>query len=176
MLTKKSDNDSKTCQEKFKSSDFKQGEFADKLEGFVKEIGLLKEEIKTIKKSNSKLKETVNTLNGKIGDYDQKFERMERDRKKSNISIEGVIEIENLSLEKFVNNLFEDLGLDYKVSNVCHQIYREGKYVAPSAGFMPRPRPIVVKLYDESFKFEIFKNIKNMAGKEKWKNVFVNEG
>ena len=174
-LSKQVDKNSKTCQEKFDSSEFVQGELGEKFDKFTKEFKELKEEFKEVKKENVEMKTTIASLSDKIREYDEKFEMQEREKKRANLSIDGVLEIENLSLEKLMNDLFEDLSLDYKVADVCNKIYRKGKFVTPTAGNMPRPRPIIVELYDASFKYEVFKNLKNMAGKEKWRNIYIND-
>ena len=174
-LSKKVDNNSKTCQDNFKSSDFVQGEISDKLSKLAEDYIELKKEIKEMKRENSDLRGSVKTLTEKVKDYDKRFEFMERQRKKANISIEGVLEIENLPLEKLVNDLLEDLNMDYKAQDICSRIYRKGKFVKPTAGNMPRPRPVIVQFYDESFKYDMFKNIKKMAGNEKWRNVYIND-
>ena len=174
-LTSKVDDNSKKCQDNFKSSAYVQGEISDKLGKFAEDYIELKKEMKEVKRENLNLRGAFNILSEKINEYDKKFEIMERQRKRANISIEGVIEIENLPLEKLVNDLLEDLELDYKVQDVCSRIYRKGKFVTPTAGNMPRPRPVIVHFYDESFKYEIFKNIKKMVGKEKWRNIYIND-
>ena len=141
----------------------------------MKDFQEMKEEVSEVKKVNDDLKRTVKSMAEKIKEYDFKFEQQEREKKKANISIKGVLEIQNLSLEKLVNDLFEDLNLEYKVQDLCNKIYRKGKYVSATAGNMPKPRSVIIQFYEESIKYEIFKNLKNMAGKEKWKNIFVNE-
>ena len=86
------------------------GQISDKLEKFVKDFNDLKDRIKCVKKENIELKEAIKLLSGKIDDYDIKFERMEREMKKANISIEGTIEV--VSLEKLINDLYNELKLD----------------------------------------------------------------
>ena len=86
-----------------------------------------------------------------------------------------MIEVENLSMEKLVDELFADLGLDLKVSKVCEAIYRKGKWVNPVEGQVHKPRPIIVRFFDSATKYEIFKNLKKIAGSDKWHNVFINE-
>ena len=174
-LTKKVDDNSLKCQENFRSSEFVQNGISDKLETIVADFETLKSDFKEVKKENIALRESVKSLSEKVKDYDMKFEFLERQRKKSNICIEGVLEIANLPLEKLMDELLDDLNLKFKAQDVCNKIFRKGKYVAPSAGNMPKPRPIVVQLYDESFKYEIFKNVKNIVGNDKWKNVYINE-
>ena len=174
-FTNKVEIDSKECEEKIKSCEFSHGRNSDKIDNLVEEIGALKLEMDTLKKENKKLNKTVNTLNSKVAEFDVKFETKDREAKRNNICIEGVIEKENLSMEKLVDELFVDLGLDLRVSNVCEAIYRKGKWVDPVEGQVHRPRPIIVRFFDSATKFEIFKNLKKIAGYDKWHNVFINE-
>ena len=174
-LTEKSNKVSESCEEKFKSCEFVHEEHSDKIGNLKKEIEILKSEMKSLKKENVEMKKSVNVLNSKISDFDMKFEMKDREAKRNNICIEGVIEKENLSMEKLVDELFVDLCLDLKVSNVCEAIYRKGKWVNPVEGQVHKSRPIIVRFFDPTTKFEIFKNLKKIAGSDKWHNVFINE-
>ena len=58
---------------------------------------------------------------------------------------------------------------------MCESIYRKGKWVDPVEGQTHIPRPIIVRFFDSSTKFEIFKNLKKIAGTNKWSNVYINE-
>ena len=174
-FTNKAEKDKQDCHEKIEGCEFTQKENSDKIEKLISEIDALKTEMDALKNENKKVNKTVNALNLKISEYDSKFEAKDREAKRNNICIEGVIEIENLSLENLVDELFVDLGLDLKVSNVCEAIYRKGKWVNPVEGQVHRPRPIIVRFFDAATKFEIFKNLKKIAGSDKWRNVFINE-
>ena len=174
-FTNKAEKDKQDCHEKIEGCEFTQKENSDKIEKLISEIDALKTEMDALKNENKKVNKTVNALNLKISEYDSKFEAKDREAKRNNICIEGVIEIENLSLENLVDELFVDLGLDLKVSNVCEVIYRKGKWVNPVEGQVHRPRPIIVRFFDAATKFEIFKNLKKIAGSDKWRNVFINE-
>ena len=171
----KLEENTKMIKENFETNEFTQSEISDKLAKFAEDFNVLKEEIREVKKENIALRDTVKSLSNKVKDYDNKFEYMERQKKKANISIEGILEIENLPLEKLMDELLEDLNLKYKAKDVCNKIYRKGKFIAPTAGNMPKPRPVIVQFYDESFKYEIYNNIKNMVGKDKWRNVYIND-
>ena len=170
----KLEENTKMIKENFETNEFTQGEISDTLAKFAEDFNVLKEEIREVKKENIALRDTVKSLSNKVKDYDNKFEYMERQKKKANISIEGMLEIENLPLEKLMDELLEDLSLKYKAKDVCNKIYRKGKFIAPTAGNMPKTRPVIVQFYDKSFKYEIYNNIKNMVGKDKWRNVYFN--
>ena len=173
--SKKVDNNSTTCNENFKACEFKRGENEEKLTKLNSKFEELRKEFSQIKKENAEMKSTIASLTEKVKEYDDKFEFQARERKRANLSIEGVIEVENLPLEKLMSYLFDDLNLTYKVMDVCNKICRKGRFIGPTAGKMPRPRPIIVELYDASVKHEIFKNLKNMTGKEKWRNIYIND-
>ena len=111
-LAKKVDKNSKTCDEKFVSCEFEHGNNSDKIENLAKEIGALKSEMNTLKKENAALNKTVKALSTKVSEFDLRLEMKDREAKKNNICIEGVVEKENLSMEKLLDDLFTDLGLD----------------------------------------------------------------
>ena len=174
-LTKIVEHNAKSCDESFKAFEFAQGNTNDKLDAIVKDFETLNEENKRLKKDNAELKKTVNGLAKKIENFDMKFEMMERNNRKSNLCIDGVVEREGLSLIKLVSDLFRDLEINLKAEEVCHAIYRKGQMAEVGNGVKAKPRPIIVEFKEPSVKRLIFKNMKKLAGNNTWLNVFIND-
>ena len=161
-------------QENFKTSKFAQDLIQDKLDAFVNEFNRMKEEIEDLKKANSKLREDVTDLIGKVDQYDLRAEIRNRDEKRANLCLDGIQEDINCDLEHLVNDLFNDLGLDFRVRDVCQAIYRKGNQTSGS-GAKPKPRPVIIRFYEPIQKKSIFQNLKKLAGNAKWKNIYIND-
>ena len=171
-LTIKVNENAIACEEGFRSGQFIQDQFTDKLKIMVEEMDKMKMEINGLKNENALLKSTVDSLNVKMAMHDVKIENSDRDSKKSNSCIDGVLEREGLSLTKVVSDLFCDLELNLKVEEVCQSIYRKGTSLDQDGS---KPRPIIVCFHDANGKGEIFKNLKKLAGNPLWQNVYVND-
>ena len=109
----------KTCGDSYHANDYAQDQLNDELKTLVEELDKMNLEMRGLKKENASLKTTVESLNTKMEMYDNKFENLDRDSKKSNLCIDEVIEKEDLSLLKVVNDLFRDLGLNLRAEEVC---------------------------------------------------------
>ena len=112
-----------------------------------------------MEKENNRLKKTVSGLTKKVENFDHKFEMMERETRRSNLCIDGVVEREGLNLLKLVNDLFVDLEIDLRAEN----------------GVNVKPRPVIVQFKDPNVKGRIFKNLRKLAGNNNWLNVFIND-
>ena len=165
----------KSCEESFKAFEFAQGNITDKVNEIAKDVEAMKEENLSLRKDNASLKKTVNGLTKTIENFDMKFEMMERDNRKSNLCIDGVLEREGLSLIKLVGDLFRDLEINLKAEEVCKAIYRKGQMAEAVNGVSAKPRPIIVEFKEPSVKRLIFKNMKKLAGNNTWINVFIND-
>ena len=165
-------------------------------------VGLVEERIDTVTKKSDKneerLKEVADASEGlrvrssvhgsRLADVEKKIERLEREKRKNLIIIEGVPESEENPSPEIVDLLFRDLKLDFDTL-VCDRIYRRGKAppgtgegakpeVAPEArtGHKPRKhRVIVVGFKELSDKIQVYKHVKNLQGLDKWKNVFISD-
>ena len=176
-LTNVVQNNAKSCDEAFEANRFVQNEIADKLAVIVGQFDEMKGEFSMLKKENAKLKKMVNSLSEKIQSYDDKFESIDREGKRNNLCIDGILEKEGLNLPKMMNDLFVDLGLNYRAEDVCKSIYRKGKVMEGSDGpnVTYKPRPVIV-VFDKPFmKKEIFGNLKKLNGNNRWQNIFIND-
>ena len=164
---------SKITEENFRANKFTQDEIQDKLGQFVIEFNRMKEEIECLKQSNSKMRDSVSDLSKKVDQYDWNFELKNREEKRSNLCIDGIPEDIKCDLEQVVNELFQDLELNFTVREVCQSIYRKGQVV--NAGNKPKPRPVIVRFDGPFRKKQIFQNLRKLNGKAKWRNVFIND-
>ena len=124
----------------------------------------------------------------RLADIEHKIELIERERRRNILIIEGVVEEEGISSPEIVEQLFQDLKLEFD-SLVCDRIYRRGKTTQGTGDGLEvagantnkrapkksRPRPIVVgfKLIEE--KIEVFKHLKNLRGNERWSRVYISD-
>ena len=115
----------KKCDENYKSTDFDQDQLNDKSKTLVEGMDKMKLEIRDLKVENANLKTTVESLIVKKELHEDKFEISDRENKRSNLCIDGVVEREGLSLLKVVNDLFRDLEIPLK-AEVCQSIYQKG--------------------------------------------------
>ena len=165
----------KSCEESFKAFEFAQEKINERIDEVVKEFDTIKEVNKKLEKENNRLKTTVNGLSKKVDSFDKKFEEMEREARRPNLCIDGVVERDGLNLLKLVNDLFRDLEIDLRAEDVCQSIYRKGKNAEVVNGVVTKPRPIIVRFKDPNVKGLIFKNLRKLTGNNTWANVFIND-
>ena len=78
-----------------------------------------------------------------------------------------------------VEAVFKDVGVDFN-TRVCVNLYRRGKlsrkqHDGQDQGRRSRPRPIVVVFLRQTEKAQFFRNLKNLQGKDQWKEVYFND-
>ena len=81
-----------------------------------------------------------------------------------------------------MERIFKDIGVTYN-TRVCTNVYRRGKLStgrkhatdSDARVSKQRPRPIVVVFLRQSEKGDLFRNLKNLKGKEIWNNVYFND-
>ena len=172
-LSKKVEDNSKSVEENFRSAKFVQDGIQDKLDVFIDEFNRMKGEIEGLKKTNANLHEKVSDLTKKVDQFDWNFEIRSREEKRANLCLDGISEDIKCDLEKVVNDLFNDLGLDFTVREVCQLIFRKGQVVNVSG--KPKPRPVIVRFYEPFQKKQVFMNLKKLSRKDKWRNIFIND-
>ena len=139
----------------------------------------LAEDCREVKVTTAGLKTQVGIHGTRLSDLEEKIEKLERDKRRNNLVIEGVPEQEREDLGGTVDSIFKDVGVGYNVS-VCINLFRRGRKQSGErrqANNNPdnRPRPIVIAFLRQSDKSEFFRNLKNLKGSEKWKNVYFND-
>ena len=121
-------------------------------------------------------------------DSEWKLEQDERKERKLNLVVEGILENTDVKTEDIIIDLFHDLEIDFGVE-ACVHIFRRG--TAPRNPLHAnntdtredgrttfkgqRPRQIVVSFKNQSYKAHIFSKIKNLNGKDKWNDIYLND-
>ena len=99
-------------------------------------------------------------------ELEHKSKLAERDAKRFNLVISGLKEINNQSLVDMIDNLLNNLKVDFGVES-SDRIYGRGKRAAPKEGHSPPPRPVIVIFLHQSYKAAVFEILKNLAGIDK---------
>ena len=140
----------------------------------------LTEETAKVKVATAGLKTQVTVHGLRLSDLESKIEQLERDKRRSSLVIDGVKEEEGEDVAGIVETIFEDVGVDFK-TRVCINIYRRGyrqvnKHGREREGATERrPPPIVVVFLRHTEKAKFFGNLKNLKGKDAWKEVYFND-
>lgn len=123
----------------------------DKFDAFTLEMNQMKDE-------NKKLKEKVAQQEGRIT-------YLERETRKNNIIIKGVVDEENENTNKTeekVANIIQKIGTDINVKEDLEQTRRIGKYIKD------KKRPILVKVIRGNKKVQILQNARKLKGTDIW--------
>ena len=99
-----------------------------------------------------------------------RIKRLEDDKRKGNLIIDGIQEADNENLSNTVSELLRDLSVNFGVEQIDN-VFRTGL----KRDNNKRPRPILVKLRSAHLKGEIFKRVKNLRNNMKWRNVYLND-
>ena len=112
----------------------------------------------------------------RLHELEDKIELIERERRRNISVIDGLIEKVGERAEDTVARILVDLKVEF-AANVCTAIFRRGK--ASDNGnkteVNARPRPLVVVFPSVTEKAAIFRNLKNLQGKDEWKRVYFND-
>ena len=143
----------------------------------AEQIGALKEE-----SSGHTVQLKVHGL--RLSELEEKIERLERERRRNVLVIEGVKEKVGEVTSTIVEKAFEDLQVGFK-TEVCTAIFRRGKTPVsdnkegaekePAREREYRGRPIVVILPSTNEKAAIFRNLKNLKDNDNWQGIFFND-
>ena len=124
----------------------------------------------------------------RLQELEDRIELIERERRRNVLVIDGLAEKEGERTREVVRRIFEDLNVEFEAS-VCTGIFRRGKWGGDNAGnkretaregdngpkYDSRPRPLVVIFPSVAEKAAIFRNLKNLQGKEEWSKVYFND-
>ena len=103
-----------------------------------------------------------------ISKLDIKYVKDEEEMLRCQLIIDGVREQGTKRPKTIVTNLLKDLEVDFIDSNI-KSAFRLGPIRENAA----RPRSIKVQFINNNFKYDIFKNIQKLKGKEMWKGVHI---
>ena len=102
----------------------------------------------------------------------KKDKEQDIDKKRSNIIVEGFKETDKENTRHNVIKLLTDIGVTNANENVV-TAFRLGNVSKAHAN--PRPRPILVKLTQQSYKYEVYKHVKNIKDLADGKRVFIKD-
>ena len=155
----------------------------------------LDERVKKTEDENLVLGERVSALNRdsdgtkvqlkvhgmRLAELEDKIERIERDKRRTTLVIDGIPEKEGEVVSAIIDRIFVDHTVGFK-SGACAAIYRRGKpHTGDNRGNRTerddraRPRPIVIVFHTHSDKATVFKNLKNLKEKDEWNKVYFND-
>ena len=105
-----------------------------------------------------------------IRSLEERIKRLEDDKRKGNLIIDGIQEADNENLSCTVTELLRDLTVKFGLEQI-DKVFRTGL----KRDNNNRPRPILVKLRSAHLKGEIFKRVKNLRNNVKWRNVYLHD-
>ena len=119
------------------------------------------------------LDETMSNLTAyaaTITKLDAKYSKDEEETLRCQLIIDGVKEQGNRRPKTIISNLLKDLEVDFIDADI-KSAFRLG----PINDRATRPRSIRIQFSTISFKYDIFKNIQKLKGKEAWKGVHISD-
>ena len=141
-------------------------------------------EIKKLSDQIEALTTSVNTYTDQIGELEttvknqkvtikkltDKIDSLETQNRAHNLIIEGIAESANENVRSKIDNLFEDLELDFG-TDCCDLIYRKG----PKKQTTQRPRPIFVSFPYMRLKHKVLRNAYKLKEIEECKYTYLSD-
>ena len=112
----------------------------------------------------TELEATVKTQKVTIHELTEKINDLETLNRSHNLIVEGIAKSNNENVRSKIDELFEDLGLDFG-AEWCDLIYRKG----PKKQTTQRPRPIFVSFPYMRLKHQVLRNAYKLKEKEERK-------
>ena len=112
----------------------------------------LADNVETLSKLNRSQKYVIDKL-------EDKDKRQEMDKKKQNVIVEGLKEVDRENPRQAAVSLITEIGVN-KADEMVVTAFRLGVKKPTQT----RPRPLLVKLQSQSSKHEIYKSVKNLRG------------
>ena len=143
-----------------------------------KSLGL-EERVSALKDRSDGTSVQLKVHGARITEIEAKIERIERERRRNVLVIDGAPEKEGDQPIVIVNKIFADLQVGF-TADACTAVFRRGRNpnndkVGQREDREQRPRPIIVILPSQAEKAQIFRNLKNLKDKEEWKKVYFND-
>ena len=165
--------------EKLDNIDSTNRHLSDRIDGSNVKVDQVMEETAKVKATTTGIKTQVTVHSLRLSELENRIEQLECEKRKTTLVIDGLEEGDNEDLTDLVDAIFRDVGVDYN-TRVCVNIYRRGrrarKHDRQEQQEGPkRPRPVVVVFLRQTEKAQFFRNLKNLKGKDQWKNVYFND-
>ena len=119
------------------------------------------------------IQKTVNDQQKLLDMLHKKDQDQEVEKKRANIIIDGIKEDEIKNTRQTVTKLLSDIGISNVNENVV-TAFRLGT-INPKTHARPRPRPILVKLSQQGFKYDVYKNVKHLKDLDDGKKIFIKD-
>ena len=136
---------------------------SDQLTELTTSVNGYTDQISILETTVTEQKSTIARLTDKIGE-------LEHQRRIHNLIIEGIQESTNEIVRAKIDELFEDLGLDFG-ADWCDLIYRMGQRKQTTQ----RPRPIFVSFPYIRLKNMVLRNAYKLKNKEERKHTYLSE-
>ena len=160
-------------------------QLTDQIEANNKKTDALSKICNEVKDETTVTKTQLSVYGLRLSELETKIEQLERERRRNNLVIDGLKEVEGEDIAELVKRVFREVGVVYDTS-ACTNLYRRGRkpvgererrlsgqqqqQQAPE-----RPRSIVVVFLKQFDKSEFFRNLKNLKGKDEWKHTYFND-
>ena len=164
-----------------KSQEIATGNLGDRVTKIEKDSLVQAEHVGALKDDTCGVKVQLKVHGARITDLEDKIERLEREKRRNILVIEGLKEQNGEVTSVLVDKALSDLQVGFK-SRDCTAIFRRGKVAVgddkegeAANGNRARGRPIIVILPSANEKADIFRHLKNLKDKEEWKGVYFND-
>ena len=171
------------------SQEFSAKQLTDKMELIESTTTQVRAKTSKLEEDNIGVKVQLNVHGTRLHELEDKIKQIERKRRRNILIIEGLEEKEGERANIVLDKIFEDLNVGYK-ADICTAVFRRGKGVSDKENKtganrtgnngrndaeFHRPRPLVVIFPSVAEKAAIFRNLKNLQGKEEWNRVYFND-
>ena len=135
--------------------------------------------VSALKGESEGVKVQLKVHGARLVEVEDKIERLERERRRNVLVIDGLPEEEREQLDVTVDKIFSDLQTGI-TSRACTAIFRRGKQQkvgdnGRGQNETVRVRPVIVIFPSAAEKSAIFRNLRKLKDKEDWKKVFFND-
>ena len=163
------------------SQEMAAGKLGERIKKNEEEVLVQSERVSALKDDNNGVKVQLRVHGAPLSDIEFKIERLEREKRRATLQIDGMREAEGEVLNTVVDRAFEELQVGFR-SGDCTAIFRRGKWTvsdkkegAKQTERRTRVRPIIVVLPSPIEKAAIFRNLKNLKDKDEWRGVFFGD-
>ena len=133
-----------------------------------------------LKQSNIGVKAQLKVQGTRLQELEDKIEQLERERRRSTLVIDGLPEKAGENLTEVVTKIFADLELNFDRS-AYSAVFRRGRVQSDNEGNkvegerIARHRPLVIIFKSAAEKGAVYRNLKNLKGKEEWSRIYFND-
>ena len=165
------------------SQEFSAKQLSDKIEKVEVANDKVHQKCDTADEERAGIRAQLKVQGTRLQEIEEKIEQIEREKRRNILVIEGVQEKEGEKVMEIVNKIFGDLNLGFG-AEICTGIYRRGRNPSDNREnnkegaaerVDPIRRPLVIIFPSVAEKAAVFRNLKNLNGKEEGRRVFFND-